>query len=120
MESPLSAAAPAVTTSAANADTSSDAAASASTFPTSIPPVSGPCIQLAQFEANLGNSVCIAAKILATENWASDFVMWLDQNPATRYIVVHNTFYLGAEGSCMRDHRRGAKGCRGSAVHPRR
>jgi hypothetical protein len=70
-------------------------------FPTSIPPVKGPCIQLAQFEANLGNNVCIAARILATENWDSDFVMWLDQPPGTRYIVVHNTFYLGAEGNCM-------------------
>jgi hypothetical protein len=100
MESPLSTATLAVVT-AQPMPTGALVAASPSAFPTSLPPVSGPCIQLAQFEANLGNNVCIAAKIVATENWDTDFVMWLDHDPATRYIVVHNTFYLGAEGSCM-------------------
>lgn len=69
--------------------------------PTGNSPISSSCIELDQFGANLGNRVCIAAKILATENWDNDFVMWLDQNPPTRYVVVRNTFYLGAEGSCM-------------------
>jgi hypothetical protein len=100
MESPLSTAAPAVMTMQPM-PTQVATPAPASTFPTSIPTVSGPCIQLVQLEANLGNNVCIAVKILATENWGSDFVMWLDQNPATRYIVVHNTFYLGVEGTCL-------------------
>jgi hypothetical protein len=100
MESPLSTATLAVT-KVLPMPTNAPTSASPSTFPTSIPTVSGPCIQVAQLEANLGNNVCIAAGILATENWDSDFVMWLDQDPTTRYIIVHNTFYLGAEGNCM-------------------
>jgi hypothetical protein len=100
MESPLSTAALAVMTMKPM-PTQAVTAAPASTFPTSIPTVSSPCIQLAQLDANLGNNICIAVKILATGNWGSDFVMWLDQNPATRYIVVHNTFYLGVEGACL-------------------
>ncbi len=82
--------------------TSAPATTPVAAFPTSIPTVSGPCIQLDQFEANLGNNVCIPARILATENWGNDFVMWLDQNPATRYIIIRSTFFLGAEGSCIR------------------
>lgn len=60
------------------------------------------CVSLLQFEASLGRHICVETEILATENWGNDFVMWLDQNPPTRYIIVRNTFYLGAEGACMR------------------
>jgi hypothetical protein len=70
--------------------------------PTRIPSVSDPCLSPGQLKEHLVSNVCIKGRILATENWGNDFVMWLDRNPATEYIVVHNTFYLGVEGSCLR------------------
>ena len=73
-----------------------------SVSPTRIPPVSNPCISPGQLKDHLGSNVCIKGRMLATDNWGNDFVMWLDQDPATEYIVVHNTFYLGVEGSCLR------------------
>jgi hypothetical protein len=102
MHSPLAIPA-AATTGTPVQPTNTPAAAKAGTSlsPISTPTVSGPCIAPDQLEDHLGDNVCVRGKVLATDNWKNDFVMWLSQNPATLYIVVRNTFYLGVEGGCL-------------------
>jgi hypothetical protein len=76
--------------------------ASTPVMPAETSSVNGPCITLDQLKNHIGNAVCLESRVLTTENWGNDFVMWLDENPATVYVVIRNTFYLGIEGSCLR------------------